>query len=111
MRYFLLIIVSTLFLAKITIADKCVTIEHTKTIYPNGETTIFDEQGVLMLDQKYSEVYGLHLQKADQALIADEFPNRITGSVNIVLFKNGCAVGEGRMPKQIFRNMIKGENT
>ena len=109
MKALLLIVALTFFLIPPIIAGKCVTVDQAKTIYPNGKSVLLNKQGVLMLDQKYSKVYGVHLQKADQALIADEFPDRIKGSVNIVLFENGCAIGEGRMPKQIFRSMLGGE--
>jgi len=109
MKALIFIIPLICFLVPTIVAGNCVTVEQAKTIYPNGESTLLDKQGVLMLDQKYFKIYAVHLQKGDQALIADEFPKRIKGSVNLVLFKNGCAIGEGRIPKQIFRNMLGGD--
>ena len=65
-------------------------------------TTRLAAHEVRDFSRQYAEVYGKPLVASDEALVYDEYLPGPAAAVRMILFRDGCGLRDGGMPRQIY---------
>jgi hypothetical protein len=66
------------------------------------------QQDVQVLSSRYESIQGKPFVPSDEALIYREYMRGTSAAVRVILFRNGCGLRDGSIPRQVFDVMMSG---
>ncbi len=99
----LLVLAQTLSLSEAR-AD-CITVEDVE-LRLGQPTSHLLQQDVQLLSSRYKSIHGKPFAPSDEALIYREYIRGTSAAVRVILFRNGCGLRDGGIPRQVFDVMM-----
>lgn len=66
------------------------------------------QQDVQLLSSRYEIIHGKPFVASDEALVYREYMRGTSAAVRVILFRNGCGLRDGGIPRQVFDVMMSG---